>query len=1588
MKLNYIRRLFKIIGILLLTFIFLFIIALVLLQQPKVQTYITNKVLDRIESNNSADASIEKVNLKLPKSLVIKGFYQSDENGDTLIYADKLITKLNLFQPFKKQIYIKNLKLDGAKIYLKRNEGEEDFNFNFLIKENKDALKTTNKKDDNPFDIKIKDFELNNTHFKFIDEGKVAIHSAYLKQLKVNIKSMDIAKQDIHIDKILIDGPNIIYETLSELEKKEKKLTELIPNLGWQIKVNEVEFKDGNFQAINKFTKQSSMPINLADLNLNDINTSIKDISYDSTLQLTIEDFTFNDGNQIRLKRLKGKVTVSQNSIVTENLKIALNNSNLSATSNIKIRDFENIMNGSFQSSFINAYLTPSDANLFLPQENRISKPISINLRSRGNLNNLSIQRLNLKADDLKLLTKGTIKNISNPKQAKFNLQIVEILGSSQSIKSVVPWLELPEQITSLGNVSGTGIIKGSTDNVFADLNIQSDAGNLVTSVSLDMRGEELVYNGDITIPSFNIQQVLPGAPLGRAGGTFRIDGSGTSFETIDGKVQGKLDLLELQGYSYRDIFFNGEISDKVFNGNINIDDENIAFNFDGMLDLSDSIPAINSKMKVDHIDLQALKLMDKPFTVGLEGDIEFVGNDFNTLNGALNLSSLHLKNEKNEINLDSTLFTFKSVEGIKSYDIINDKLKAHAEGAFDPILWPNEIKRYLSNYIYYLNDTDTTAITEQQIKGSIVLEEGFGLVDFFVGTIGIPENLEGEFEFHNTEDIFNIKAHSNLISYNKFDANYFNFAAETKDGELLTSTGIDMLSAQKPNLDINHLDLSTITTKNSIDGRFTVESEESANGFDLSPSILFADDSISIKFKDSYFKLNKVLWPFNPANQIVLKEGSMKAKDFAIFNDNQYLQIVNASSDLSEALIEFNMLSLPSFANIIKLDTIITNGFLTGQVKLTDPLKDLSVNADLVFSSLNVFDFYCDSISIDAKYNKGDNMVNLAAIFDDPNYDLSAVGHYDLKKGVSDPVLLDLNVNRLSLSFLDLILKDEAQFDLFGEGKLQFKGSFTEPVLLGEAYVIDTGKVHIDFLGIDLLIFPENGLREKVIFTENTMDFQSVNVRDPFGNRAYMEGKLTHFNFKDMSVNAKLFTDNFNMLNTTFNDNEQFFGRAFGEGSVFFSGLTNNINMDIDMKTKPFTKLSIPLASAGDTKDYNFVFINPNADSNTIDIKEPLIEIKGINMDFNLEITPDAELELVLNTDSENNMRAQGQGNLNLRIDQNKQLSIYGTYNLIDGDYVFSPQNLLNKEFKIENGSKIHWNGKPFEAGLDVDATYYVNARVDNILEDSSQSSQIVPMDVIIHIGGTLNETDVSFDIKPARTSIASSIDEVESFLDEIKNDQGEITTQAIALLLVGRFLPSNSTVFSSSSFSASEFGKTTALELVSNQVSNYLTDAISKLITEVELSFNIIQREDYSLEEPGQTTTVQLDYTQKFVNNRLIVNIGGNFEFVDENNEQGNTIAGDFEVEGLLTEDGRLRGKAFHRTADYDIFNQDRSKTGVSLSYQKDFDTIDEVFKPDPIKKKRRERKRQTKRDDRKERRKQKTELKKADAIKEDSP
>lgn len=1554
-------RLFKIFGIAILLLIALLIVGVLMLQQPRYQTMLANALLHRIETQTGARAEFDRVDLDFPRTLSLRGFYLEDPDGDTLLFAGSLHARLTLFRPLKRQIHLSKVSLDDVKVFMDRPSPDAPFNFGFLLEPSQPKPeKSASNRLRKPLDFKVSNFELSNLSVRFNDADGIRIDPARVKRLSIEVRQLDLEEKSIDIRRLVIDQPYANLVPSGKHEKPVKPLESLLPDLGWTVRADAVEIREGGFT----MDLPGGLPLqgysDSKKLDLRDINLEVNHISLDSLLRLQIARLTAAEAGGITVGETAGNLEVTPRGILAEGFSLAVNQSRLDFTARLDVPEPSAFLESAWLDGKLKVYADPADANLFLPADKALARAVLFSGRLSGTYDKLQIAQGDLAAGNLRMLFNGRLTGAGSGGPPVFDISLAPLTGAAADITAVAPWISVPPEISQLGRIRATGRIWGEPSDLRARLDLVTQAGDLNTDLTLNMK-EGPSYSGRLDLDGFDVRALLPDSLAGRASGWLEIRGTGMEWTSMKADMTGGFTSLELKGYTYSGVDLSGRFNECVFEGDIAIADECAALDFSGSIDLSDTIPEIKARLMVDHADLEALNLFGDKLVVTLGGEVHLTGTGFGDLNGSMLLHNLKLENNNDEVNFETTTLTLLSEPDYKQYDLFSPELSIHVRGDFDPVTLPRELRRTLSHYIYYVDFTDTAQVVPQRIEGEISLAEGFGLTRFLIGDIELPDNLEVGFRFDNSSDLLDVRLHSNYLAYRQYAADTLDFSLKTSAGTLNVNTTISEAQLSR-GIRLNDLALTTASTKDYITWKLSIEEEDAPNRVVLAPEVEFIGDSILIHFVDSYLKLNNTLWPFNEDNQLVLTDEAFVARNFSIHNRDQYLEIINASNDLSDVSLEFHRLDLPALANIVQLDTIVRNGLLSGIIRVDDPLKDLQADIGLVFESLQVFDYACDTLEIDAYYRKSLHEVELVAAFKDPEYDLTAIGNLDLRPGSAEAFDLDIDARRVSLSFIDKIIKKGAKFDVMAQGDLRLEGSFRSPVLLGNARSLDTNTIHIDFLGLDLIV-----LEEDVEFRENAIDFMSMNVYDVFGNVGFAEGELRHSHFKDMSVDASIAFDNFNLLNTTQADNDDFYGRAFADGRVSMSGLTRNINMDIDVRTNPGTHISIPVASAGDVRQYeNIVFINP-FDSVPAKGIEELLEIKGINLDFQLEVTPDAQIDIVLNTESDNNLIAYGQGDIDLRIDQDKQLSMYGQYNIRNGKYVFNPQNLISKRFDIQEGSYINWTGKPFEAELNIIAAYNVNARVDNILQDSTQSYQTVPMDVIIEVGGTLDNTEVSFDIRTEQTGITRVPDEVTLFLNDIKDNEGEVTTQAISLLIVNRFLPSNTTVFGGTNLSAGDFGKTTAFELISNQISNYLTDAISKLITEAELNFNFTQRENLDVEEPGQTTEFQVDFKTSFVQNRIIVKVGGNFEVNDAPGAEQNNIAGDFEVEGLLTRDGRLRGKAYHRTADYDIFNQDRSKTGVGISYQKDFDRIGEVFRSDPARKQRR----LDKRRDRRERR-----------------
>src|SRR5690606_28425134 len=112
-------------------------------------------------------------------------------------------------------------------------------------------------------------------------------------------------------------------------------------------------------------------------------------------------------------------------------------------------------------------------------------------------------------------------------------------------------------------------------------------------------------------------------------------------------------------------------------------------------------------------------------------------------------------------------------------------------------------------------------------------------------------------------------------------------------------------------------------------------------------------------------------------------------------------------------------------------------------------------------------------------------------------------------------------------------------------------------------------------------------------------------------------------------------------------------------------------------------TVMNIPLNTAEEISESNFIeFVSNEIDE---EIEEEKVDLSNIELNFILHATPDAEVRLIFDEKVGDVLRAKGDGDLTIKINDQGDFNMYGDYIVKDGDYLFTLQNVINKRFNLE---------------------------------------------------------------------------------------------------------------------------------------------------------------------------------------------------------------------------------------------------------------------------------------------------------------
>nr|WP_277881559.1 translocation/assembly module TamB domain-containing protein [Hymenobacter cyanobacteriorum] len=510
----------------------------------------------------------------------------------------------------------------------------------------------------------------------------------------------------------------------------------------------------------------------------------------------------------------------------------------------------------------------------------------------------------------------------------------------------------------------------------------------------------------------------------------------------------------------------------------------------------------------------------------------------------------------------------------------------------------------------------------------------------------------------------------------------------------------------------------------------------------------------------------------------------------------------------------------------------------------------------------------------------------------------------------------------------------------------------FASPNLLG-AVDVSNGRLTFVYLGTTYTF------ADRISFTNNSIEFRNVKLRDVLGNTGTVDGIVRHQGFQNMSLDIAANFRKMQVLNTTRKDNELYFGTAYATGTARVTGPTDDLDITVRASSEAGTRVSLPLDNAAKAEKASYIkFVNNNPLLDTARTKKAVVavnnkvDLSGIKLNMNLTITPEAYVEILLDESTGDVIRGSAAGQLRLAIDTRGEFNMYGQVEIVRGAYNFTLQGLVNKEFVVRPGGIISWNGDPLAGEMNITATYTQRTSLAPVLESGASGSvAVVPVTAVMNLTGPLLLPAIKLNLE-FNDAPGTLQGDLAAFTASLRNDEQELNRQVFSLLVFKQLSPRGSSLGSTISIKGQD-------NTVSNSLGQILSTQLGLLTSQIDQNLEIDFNINGLTAQQLQALQVRLSYS--FLNGRLRVTREGGFtnnpNLVSQGTTTGTTpttantagqasLLGDLSLEYYLRADGKFRAKLRYETTPRDLETINQPRAGFSLLYTEQFNTFGELF------------------------------------------
>lgn len=1461
---------------------------------------------------------------------------------------------------------LQNLELDmedldlEESIYSIDNLLVENLTTSVLMDESHYAKDTTESESVLP-KIIAQTIEIRDSKVSYADSvGKQTI-TAVINDFKLKEATVDLQKEMVSVNNVSLAKSEVEYYTTdieltpdSVAEEAVEEVTE--PESNWEVSVNKITLDDnsliyqmGKKQAANTAFNTDYLEYRQLTLHANNLAYSPEKTS------ISITEFHAIDQNDFAINSFKTDFSMDEHSIVASNTQLRTANSVMDADFSVGFESMEALTDSmkfkDLNLDMRNVQVANSDILYFNPE--LIQQPYFKNrngittLKGKvtGTMEELKGTGLVVKAaGNTSLSTDFLIRGMPDYMTAWYHFPNLKVVSNERDIMMMAgPYI--PDSMSVPRNISLKAAFKGRIKNFESTLNMTSSFGDANVVASIDPQEH---FNTRMTIAGFDVGRLMNDTVMyGPLSMTAEADGKGLDMNTITGNIKAEVSEIYLNKYTYHNLHMDGAVSGRQFEGTVSLDDENAVFDFDGLVNMNPDQEQYKFKLNVEGIDLKKLNLTEDDVQLSFISTADMKGGTFDKMNGKAGITNIIVAKNGTKYQLDSLLSATVNETDRSEINVSSALIDIDYKGTLSPIALPSLLNQFVNNYFPFSdsieqpkNNKPSDFEFEIQVHNHPILSKVLvpELTEFEPGVI------RGSFDSEKQD--LKLNAEMRKIVYGTTEINDFAVEVDSKDNSLNYKVSSKSVGNTSFNLDNFILDgklregilSANVSSTEGTNRKLLMRTEITKN-----------KDIYKLTLDPSEFYLVNNRWDVAEDNSIEFGNEGFRIHHFFISHDQSQLNIASVNNKFNDDLsVDIKAFQLGDLSRIIEKDTSLVKGHMDGNVLLKRVGETYGLVSDIKISDLVVRKVPIGNLTVKADNPTGDNFdINVNLSGHDNN--LSVTGNFTPGENTSS-FNINTDIESLSMKTIEAFSMEqitEAEGILKGNflvegtteapgviGNLTFKNVFMNPTYLNNRLEIKDETIEIRNDGIY---------------------FDTFTMADADQHTAVIDGSVQMKQFSDFVFALQVNTTDFLLLNTTAKENQNFFGRMIIDSNIEVSGPMElpRINARVKMKEGSNFTFSVPEDQLTTDKGEDVVvFLNPVELSPILSRSDSTAEQSSGMMGFDLasiiEIDKGATLRLLMDPASADSLVVKGEAALSFAMDPSGKMSLTGTYNLNEGSYLVSFESIIKRQFDIETGSTITWNGDPLDAIISINAIYTVRTSPVDLMggnDEAGNYNEHYPFLVLLKLRGEILKPEISFEIQLPEDQKGKINREVIDRLSMLNEDESALNKQVFALLVLGRFIQEDP-------FDSGAGGGTSAMirSTVSKFLSAQLNQLSSKMLPGTEIKFDIQSYEEGAGSSGQGRTDVEFGVKQQLFNERMSVEIGGSVNVEGEGDQRSQNraseIAGDVTVEYKMTKDGRFRAKAF-RLNQYEALEGQIIETGLGVVYVKDFNRWNRLFK-----------------------------------------